>query len=218
MHDIPAEAAWEADRTGLASPPHRRLCSAGDGRAVGTRQRLSGRMTMTEAIRWKHGARCAVTLSFDVDGETPWIYRDKALADRPLHMAMGAYGPKTGVPRILKLLDRYDIKAGFFIPGWIIERYPDLCQDIVRRGHEVGHHGYLHEKPFYLGSREEERAPRQERRHLRASAWREAPGISGPVGRPEPAHHGAPEKARLRLPQQHDGRRPALSPRDRSWR
>jgi peptidoglycan-N-acetylglucosamine deacetylase len=113
-------------------------------------------MTMTEAIRWKHGARCAVTLSFDVDGETPWIYRDKALADRPLHMSMGAYGPKTGVPRILALLDRYDIKAGFFIPGWIVERYPDLCKEIVRRGHEVGHHGYLHEKPFFLESREQE--------------------------------------------------------------
>jgi peptidoglycan-N-acetylglucosamine deacetylase len=113
---------------------------------------------MTEAIRWKHGARCAVTLSFDLDGETPWIYRDKALADRPLHMSMGAYGPKTGVPRILALLDRYDIKAGFFIPGWIVERYPDLCREIVRRGHEVGHHGYLHEKPFFLASREEEEA------------------------------------------------------------
>jgi peptidoglycan/xylan/chitin deacetylase (PgdA/CDA1 family) len=113
---------------------------------------------MTDGIRWKDDARCAVTLSFDVDGESPWIHRDKALADRPLHMSMGAYGPKTGVPRILALLDRYGIKAGFFIPGWIVERYPDLCHEILRRGHEVGHHGYLHEKPFFLSGREEEEA------------------------------------------------------------
>src|SRR5262245_29302126 len=93
----------------LASRPRSRLCSAGRGRADRPRQRHARRITMTQAIRWKHGARCAVTLSFDVDGETPWIYRDKALADRPLHMSMGAYGPKTGVPRILALLDRYDI-------------------------------------------------------------------------------------------------------------
>jgi peptidoglycan/xylan/chitin deacetylase (PgdA/CDA1 family) len=74
-------------------------------------------------------------------------------------MSMGAYGPKTGVPRILKVLDRYGIKAGWFIPGWIVERYPDLCREIVRRGHEVGHHGYLHEKPFFLpGGAEEEEA------------------------------------------------------------
>jgi len=111
-----------------------------------------------EQIRWKNNARCAVTLSFDVDGESPWIYRDAALAERPLHMSMGAYGPKTGVPRILKMLDRYDIKAGFFIPGWIVERYPEMCEAIVKAGHEVGEHGYLHEKPFFLPGRDEEEA------------------------------------------------------------
>jgi hypothetical protein len=37
-------------------------------------------------------------LSFDLDGETLWIARDPALAERPIHMSMGAYGPKTAVP------------------------------------------------------------------------------------------------------------------------
>jgi peptidoglycan/xylan/chitin deacetylase (PgdA/CDA1 family) len=73
-------------------------------------------------------------------------------------MSMGAYGPKTGMPRILDLLDRYGLKTCFFIPGWIVERYPALCEEIVRRGHEVGHHGYLHEKPFFLSGRDEEEA------------------------------------------------------------
>lgn len=81
---------------------------------------------MERSIRWKNGARCAVMLSFDVDGEALWIARDPALADRPIHMSMGAYGPKTGVPRILRILDRHDIKAGFFIPGWTMERYPEM--------------------------------------------------------------------------------------------
>jgi peptidoglycan/xylan/chitin deacetylase (PgdA/CDA1 family) len=109
-------------------------------------------------ITWPRGKRCAFTISFDLDGESPWIHRDAALAERPLHMSMGAYGPRTGAPRILKVLDRYGIKAGWFIPGWIVERYPDLCREIVQRGHEVGHHGYLHEKPFFLpgGAAEEE--------------------------------------------------------------
>jgi hypothetical protein len=35
---------------------------------------------MAEAVRWKHGARCAIMLSFDLDGETLWIARDPALA------------------------------------------------------------------------------------------------------------------------------------------
>ena len=113
---------------------------------------------MDRPIRWKNGARCAVMISFDVDGESPWILRDPGLAERPLHMGMGAYGPKTGMPRILRVLDKYDIKCGFFIPGWIIERYPDMAREVLRRGHEVGHHGYLHEKPFFLSGREEEEA------------------------------------------------------------
>jgi len=31
---------------------------------------------MDRPIRWKNGARCAVMISFDVDGESPWILRD----------------------------------------------------------------------------------------------------------------------------------------------
>ena len=73
---------------------------------------------MDRPIKWKDGARCAVM----------WILRDPALAERPLHMGMGAYGPKTGMPRILRILDRYDLKCGFFIPGWIVERYPDMAR------------------------------------------------------------------------------------------
>ena len=110
------------------------------------------------ADSWKNGARCAVMMTFDLDGESSWMHRDPALADRPLVMSMAAYGPKTGAPRILDLLDRCDVKTCFFIPGWIVEHYPALCENIVRRGHEVGHHGYLHEKPFFMSGPEEEEA------------------------------------------------------------
>ena len=113
---------------------------------------------MAAAVNWPGGARCAIMMTFDLDGESPWIHRDAALADRPLHMSMGAYGPKTGMPRILDVLDRYGLKTCIFIPGWIVERYPALCEEVLRRGHEVGHHGYLHEKPFFMKSREEEEA------------------------------------------------------------
>jgi len=106
--------------------------------------------------RWRGGARCAVCLTFDVDGESLWIARDPALAERPIHMSMGAYGPKVGVPRILAMLDRHRLKAGFFIPAWTVERYPDMAREIARRGHEIGHHGYLHEKPFMLSGPDEE--------------------------------------------------------------
>ena len=40
-------------------------------------------------------------LTFDLDGETMWTSRDPAAAKRPILLSQGAYGWKTGVPRIL---------------------------------------------------------------------------------------------------------------------
>jgi peptidoglycan/xylan/chitin deacetylase (PgdA/CDA1 family) len=88
-----------------------------------------------------------VVLSFDVDGETLWVARDQENWNRPLTLSQGKYGPKVGLPRILNLLDKYNIPATFFVPGWIIENYKDEIKEVVARGHELGHHGYLHEWP-----------------------------------------------------------------------
>ncbi|WP_060679295.1 polysaccharide deacetylase family protein [Virgibacillus halodenitrificans] len=96
-----------------------------------------------------------VALSFDVDGETLWTSRDEGNWKRPVALSHGAYGPKTGVKRILNLLHKHSIKSTFFIPGWIIETYTDEMKQIVKHGHEVGHHGYLHEYPHTLDVKEE---------------------------------------------------------------
>ena len=49
------------------------------------------------------------------------------------------------------------MKSTFFVPGWTAERWPDVVAEIHRRGHEMGHHGYLHEA-LEGKSREEEEA------------------------------------------------------------
>jgi peptidoglycan/xylan/chitin deacetylase (PgdA/CDA1 family) len=54
------------------------------------------------------------------------------------------------------LLDEHGAQATFFVPGWIAERNERLVRDIVRRGHEVAHHGYLHEPPGSLRPGEDE--------------------------------------------------------------
>lgn len=100
---------------------------------------------MRPPIRWPHGVKATACLSFDLDAETAWISRDPANINRLAVMSQGAYGPKVGVPLILDFLDRNRIKSTFFIPGWTAERYPDVIAEIHRRGHEIGHHGYLHE-------------------------------------------------------------------------
>jgi peptidoglycan/xylan/chitin deacetylase (PgdA/CDA1 family) len=91
-----------------------------------------------------------VALTFDVDGETLWTSRDPENWKRPIALSHGAYGPKVGLPRILRLLDKYSIQATFFVPGWIVENHRQSIEDIVSAGHEIGHHGYLHEYPQTL--------------------------------------------------------------------
>ncbi|MFI7135163.1 polysaccharide deacetylase [Nonomuraea sp. NPDC050153] len=105
---------------------------------------------------WPGGARCAVMLSFDVDGPTLWADDPHELYDSPKRFAIGAYGPARGTRRILDLLDDHRIPATFFVPGWVAEWWPDTIREIAERDHELGHHGYMHEL-YYSKSVEEQR-------------------------------------------------------------
>jgi peptidoglycan-N-acetylglucosamine deacetylase len=112
---------------------------------------------MKPPITWPSGVKSAVCITFDLDAETAWISRDPENINRLSVMSQGAYGPKVGVPLILDFLDRNQMKSTFFVPGWTAERWPDVVAEIHRRGHEIGHHGYLHEA-LEGKSREEEEA------------------------------------------------------------
>jgi polysaccharide deacetylase family protein (PEP-CTERM system associated) len=46
--------------------------------------------------------------------------------------------------RLLDLFDEFQVRATFFILGWVAERDPGLVRDIASRGHEVASHGYAH--------------------------------------------------------------------------
>ncbi len=49
-------------------------------------------------------------------------------------------------PWILDTLDHYGVKATFFMVGDNVRKYPELYEDVVRRGHRVGNHTYNHIK------------------------------------------------------------------------
>ena len=60
-------------------------------------------------------------------------------------------GPDPAVtPQVLDLLDRYTVQATFFCVGEKAARYPDLCREIVRRGHAVENHSQHHSYYFAL--------------------------------------------------------------------
>lgn len=53
-------------------------------------------------------------------------------------------------PRVLDILDHYGWKATFFCVGENVHKYPELYQEILRRGHHVGNHSYNHVRGFRL--------------------------------------------------------------------
>ncbi|MEU9830261.1 polysaccharide deacetylase [Streptosporangium sp. NPDC048047] len=104
---------------------------------------------------WCGEAAAVVTLTFDVDAETPILARGRRYAGHASTMSHQAYGPDVGLPRILDLLDDLDVPATFFVPGWVAEHRPGLAGSIVERGHEVAHHSYSHRPPTSMTFREE---------------------------------------------------------------
>ena len=46
--------------------------------------------------------------------------------------------------RLLDLFDETEVRATFFVLGWIAERHPALVRRIADRGHEIASHGYGH--------------------------------------------------------------------------
>lgn len=107
-------------------------------------------------IKWPNGARCACAISFDIDADSLiHISRPKDGHDRLYPISMGRYGPTVAIPRILETYRRFGLKQSFFAPGWVVEQYPDAMEMILKEGHEIGHHGYLHEDPTTHGPAEQ---------------------------------------------------------------
>jgi peptidoglycan-N-acetylglucosamine deacetylase len=105
---------------------------------------------------WPAGSRAAACFTFDVDAESAILAADPASAARRSVMSHQAYGPRTGVPRLLRILDRTAVRATFFVPGYTAERWPAVVRSIRDAGHEIAHHGYLHESVAGLSPEAEE--------------------------------------------------------------
>ncbi len=99
-------------------------------------------------IPWPNGAKCACAITFDMDADSLiHIARPNDGHQRLYPVSMGRYGPTVAIPRILDTYRRLNLKQSFFIPGWCIETYPQVVESILKDGHEIGHHGWIHEDP-----------------------------------------------------------------------
>jgi peptidoglycan-N-acetylglucosamine deacetylase len=87
-------------------------------------------------------ARLSVCLTFDFDALSPWVF--EMAEGNVAALSRGEFGA-VAIPRILALLRRHDIRASFYVPGHTALAYPDLVRSIAADGHELGHHGWVHE-------------------------------------------------------------------------
>jgi len=106
-------------------------------------------------VAWPAGVRAAACLTFDVDAEAAVLTADISSIDRMTPMSHQSYGPLVGVPRILEILGRHDIKSTFFVPGYSAHRYPATVRAIAEAGHEIAHHSYFHEVTIGMDAKTE---------------------------------------------------------------
>jgi len=95
-------------------------------------------------VSWPSGVRLPVVLTFEhQSGEGAPLFP----GERPNYMVGGAmqYGARRGIWNILELLDKYQIKATFFVCGTTAEKYPDAVQAAQKSGHEIAGMSYSFE-------------------------------------------------------------------------
>ncbi|HEX9913431.1 MAG TPA: polysaccharide deacetylase [Candidatus Bathyarchaeia archaeon] len=105
---------------------------------------------------WPGGSRCAACFTFDLDAEYVFLGTNPDVAKMPRVLSQGDYVWRAGIiPRILDLLDEHGIKSTFFVVAMNAVNHPEEVAEIVRRGHDVATHGWIHEKIEHLGKPEE---------------------------------------------------------------
>lgn len=139
-------------------------------------------------LPWPNGAALAASITFDVDADS--LIRAARPQDASLRLApvsMGRYGPTVAVPRILETYRRLGLAQTFFMPGWVMERYPGAVEAILAGGHEIGHHSWAHEDPTgHSDAREAELFGRAMETHRRMTG-RAPRGYRAPVYNATPA-------------------------------
>ena len=129
---------------------------------------------------WPNKARVAVCLSFDVDNESYLLARAET---SPTTLSAADFGAQSGLPRILALLDKYQLPASFFIPAVSALIHPEMIPAILKSGrHEIGVHGWIHESlPALNNETEEQRLLNQAIEYLAKASGKRPVGYRAPA-------------------------------------
>lgn len=140
-------------------------------------------MMLTEKTIWPHNKKCAVMISVNLDAEFfAKIYYPDINVNKGDILRLGLTSINFGLPNLLHVLARYNVKATFFIPGAVIKRHPQAVELIVKHGHEIGCHGYDHELLAHLTIDQQRDALQEATKLLTVAAGRAPKGFRMPEG------------------------------------
>ncbi|KAF2875260.1 glucose 1-dehydrogenase [Massariosphaeria phaeospora] len=91
------------------------------------------------------GKRVLCCYGIDIDAVSGWLNTRDGSPANPTDVSRGIFGATVGIDRLLKLWDKYNIKATWFAPAHSVESFPSQIKKIIDKGHEIGLHGYTHE-------------------------------------------------------------------------
>jgi peptidoglycan/xylan/chitin deacetylase (PgdA/CDA1 family) len=135
-------------------------------------------------ITWPGDARNAVLITVNLDAE----YAARAYSPEvdvshgtPFEV-MGRDGMETGLPRLMDVLGRHNIKATFFVPGKVAESYPEALLRIVEQGHEIGCRGYENENLALLTPAKQREVILRGRQAIEAICGIRPMGFRAPAG------------------------------------
>lgn len=122
-------------------------------------------------------ARHVVCLTFDHDHMSGFIARGLTT---PTAISRGEYDMVV-IPRLVALLEKYDIKGTFFTPGHTIDSTPECVMPYVEAGHELAHHGWTHRLPVTMERAEEEEEIVRGNESIKRISGRTARGYRSPA-------------------------------------
>jgi len=96
--------------------------------------------------------RLTHALSFDIED---WFHMvDVAAVEDPAKWDSMSSLVEKRTHEILELCNEFNVKATFFVLGWIADRYPELVRSIADAGHELATHSYWHRRVYLLTPKE----------------------------------------------------------------
>ena len=91
-----------------------------------------------------------ITNALTIDVED--YFHVSAFADRIAARDWSSYESRVeqNTRRLLRLLDKHNVRATCFVLGWVAEQHPQLVRELADAGHEIGCHSYWHRLVYDL--------------------------------------------------------------------